>query len=141
MSQPPPPDVQVLGDHVLLGPDVVLALEHLLRPWMEAAITAGRDVPPELRRLWAPLQRTAHGVTIAKAAERRLLAAPPAPADTVTTAEAAELLGVHERQVRRRADAGRYEARKWHGAWVLDRRLVELDAGVRRAAADASDVR
>lgn len=128
-----PRDVEVLGPgRVMLSGEPLLDLAAMIEDAMRTPGAGG--IRPGVHRAWPALQREANAARMARAAEQRLLATPPVPAETITVAEAAELLEVHERQVRRRAEAGRYAARKWHGAWVLDRRLVELDAGVARSA-------
>lgn len=127
------PGVVMISGRALL--DLAIALENVIT-------TAQRDrtpVPPGLREAWPAIRQEAVAVQMEIAAEHRLAAKPPDEAATMTVDEAAELLEVDARHVRRLA-RDRYGGRKWLGAWVLDRDLVVADVE-RRQRCPQTDVR
>jgi hypothetical protein len=124
------PGLVTLSGEVL--EEVVAALARDIRRTRDG----GGRVSDPLARAFPVLHRERRSVREARAGAALAAAEPPDPSETMTLAEAEAVLPLSDRQIRRVAST-RYAGRKWLGAWVLDRALVEAD--VRQRPSD--DVR
>ncbi len=125
---PPPPDVEQLGDAVLLRRPIVAEVRRLLTAAAREAVH--RD---GIR----PSQRLLHLLALLDAAgnvradgRSVTFAPPPLTVDAMRTSETAAALGIGERQTRRLA--GPLGARRTATGWAFDRRAVDAAAAGRK---------
>lgn len=137
-DRPAVPDVQVLGDHVLLGGAALYRLAVLAADGLRARAANGTRDPQSAHDLVRQLGRAAAGV---ERAAKDALAAQLVDHDTrsaddslMTTAEVADALGIGARQVARLADrlGARKVSRAPNAPLLYDRDLVVAEQ-IRRA--------
>lgn len=126
------PAVLVLGGgHVLLSGRALVQVVRFVEVGVAVARRDGIATPPEVTELVATLRAAAGAAVDAARLEVAAVVEERDESEVVGVGEAAAMLGLCVRQVRRRA-ARDFGGRKRGGDWLLDRALVAAEQ-VRRA--------